>query len=231
MASGIITLNGQVGLLPSPQLVAGNGDYFVATNPTPGTGIQSGTITAYSATADGHCVINNGNSSPGPTVVPDYIKFQMTGTAPTATTLMNFALFTDAIASTTPSAGSVTITPVNVLPSSSKTSGVSVYLPTGGAAMTIPAASSSRRLVGRLSIPTSLGITGDSYTIRFGHSSATGQQGGGTAVRATAAAALECAAAPVLLPPGYGLIVLMWWLTQATTAPTFEWEVGFGLNT
>lgn len=230
MPQGVISLNGVVNTLPTPQFMAANCDYFVATNPTPGTALQSDLITGYSATADGHCVILNGNSAPGPSVIPDYIKFQMTGTAPTATTVMNLALFTDVVASATPSAGNSALTPVNVLPSSSKTSGVTVHVPTGGAAMTIPAASASRRLVGRAAIPTSLGITGDSYVIRFGGSSAPGAQGGGTAVRATAAATLECFTTPVILAPGYGLIVLMWWLTQATNKPNFEWEVGFGVQ-
>lgn len=228
---GIIALNGQVGLFPSPQLVAGTGNYYVATNPTPGTALQSDLITAFSATADGHCVILNNNSAPGPNVVPDYIKFHMTGTAPTGTTTMELAVYTDVIASATPSAGNVALTPVNLLPSSAAVSNVTVHVPTGGAAMTIPAASTSRRLVGRPNIPTSLGITGDSYILRFGSTGASGQQGGGTAVRATAAANLETYTTPVVLSPGYGLIVLMWWPTQAANKPNFEWEIGFALNT
>lgn len=225
-----IVVNGVVNVLPSPQVLAQAGQYFVATNPTPGTAVQSDLITAYSATADGHCVILNSNSAPGLSVLPDYIKFHMTGTAPTATTVMEFALFTDVVASATPSAGNVALTPVNVLTSSASTSGVVVHVPTGGAAMTIPTASVSRRLVGRASLPTSLGITGDSYILRFGSTGASGAQGGGTAVRATAAATLETYTTPVILAPGYGLIVDMWWLTQATNKPNFEWEVGFGVQ-
>lgn len=230
MPNPVISLNGTVNTLPTPQFLAANGQYFVATNPTPGTAVQSDLITAFSATADGHCVINNGNSAPGLSVIPDYVKFHMTGTAPTGTTVMEFALYTDVVASCTPSAGSVALTPVNVLTSSPSTSGVTVYVPTGGAAMTIPAASASRRLVGRASLPTSLGITGDSYIVRFGGAGASGSQGGGTAVRATAAATLETYTTPVILAPGYGLIVLMWWPTQAANKPNFEWEVGFGVQ-
>lgn len=230
MPQGAIIGTGVFNTLPTPQYLAAQGNYFVATNPTPGTALQSDSITAFSATADGHCVIANGNSAPGASVIPDYIKFQMTGTAPTATTLMNFAIYTDVVASATPSAGSTTLTPVNVNAGASGTSNVSVYVPTGGAAMTIPAASASRRLVGRAALPTSLGITGDSYILRFGSTGAPGMQGGGTAVRATAAATLETCTTPVILQPGYGLIVLMWWLTQATNKPNFEWEVAFGLQ-
>lgn len=228
MSTGsLISLNGQIGLLPSPQIGALAGGYFVATNPTPGTGLQSDLITGYSATADGHCVIVNGNSAPGAYIVPDYIRFMMTGTAPTGTTVMNLACFTDVSASATPSAGSVALTPVNVNPGSALSSGASVYVPTGGAAMTIPAASVNRRLVGRAAIPTSLGITGDSYTLRFGATGDNGAQGGGTAVRATAAASLEACTTPVAIAAGYGLIVDMWWLTQAANKPVFEWEIGF----
>ena len=47
----LTTPNGAVGALPPRQILAGLGNYFVCTNPTPGTGVLYGTGAAYSATA------------------------------------------------------------------------------------------------------------------------------------------------------------------------------------
>lgn len=213
--------------LPSWQQLSDEGSIYVATNPTPGTALQSDLITSYSATADGDTVITNGNTTASNRrIYPIYIKKMMTGTAPTGTTVQNFALFTDVTAGCTPSAGSVALTPVN--PNTGANTGASnasIYVPTGGAAMTIPATGGSRKLVGRTAVPTSLGVTGDIYTLYFGPQGDGGGQGGGTAVRATAAASFTATTTPVILDPGYGLIVDFWWLTQAANKPNWEWEI------
>lgn len=212
--------------LPSWQQLADEGSIYVASNATPGTGLQSALITGYSATADGDTVIVNGNSAASKRrIYPLYIKKMMSGTAPATTTVQHFALFTDVTSGCTPSAGSVALAPKQVnTGASSGPSSALIYVPTGTAAMTIPTATGARTLVGRTSIPTSLGITGDVYTLLFGPSDG-GGQGGGTAVRATAPANLTASTAPVVLDPGYGLIVDFWWLTATTTAPTWEWEI------
>jgi hypothetical protein len=220
----------QLGQVPIRQNLASSTSltsYYVATNPTPGTAIQSDLITAFSATGAGDMVIVNNNPvASGLNVYLDYVKKMLSGTAPTATTVAHFAGYIDVAASCVPSAGSVTITPVNVNGNSAQTSGCSVYLPTGGAAMTIPAASTVRRLVTRASLPTSLGITGDEYVLQFGATEITPTPGI-TAVRATAAARLGTSTTPVIIPPGYGFILDFWWLTQATNKPNWEWEIGF----
>lgn len=219
-------LNGNVGVVPPRQIQAYSGNYYVATNPTPGTGVQSGLVTAFSATVAGHCVVVNNNAvGSGINLYLDYIKFILSGTAPATTTAMHLAGFTDVAASCVPSAGSVLYTPVNVNPDSSAVSNAAVYVPTGGVVLTIPAASGARKLISRAVIPTSLGITGDTYILQFGAAADIGSQGGGTAIRATAAATLGAETVPVILPPGKGFILDMWWLTETTTAPTFEWEV------
>lgn len=220
----------QLGQVPVRQYLAQGTaltSYYVATNPTPGTGIQSDLITSYSATADGDMVIVNNNPvASGLNVYLDYVKKLISGTVPTGTTVQHFAGFIDTAASCVPSAGSVTITPVNVNGNSALTSGCSVYLPTGGAAMTIPAASTTRRLVSRASIPTSLGVTGDEYVLQFGASDQA-SAGIATAVRATAPTRLATNTAPVVIPPGFGFILDFWWITQAANKPVWEWEIGF----
>jgi hypothetical protein len=94
------------------------------------------------------------------------------------------------------------------------------------AAMTIPAAVGTRTLVANASLPTSLGITGDSYVYIFGGDPSIATTAL-TAVRATAPARLVTTCAPVTIPPQYTAIIDFWWLTQATNGPTFEFELGY----
>ena len=95
--------------------------------------------------------------------------------------------------------------------------------------MTIPAATASARPCGRASLPTSLGITGDEYMLQFGGNFGdVGMQGGGTAVRSTAAARIATQTVACVIQPQWGLVVNMWWLTETTNKPNFEYEIGFG---
>lgn len=217
-----VVVNGQVGLLSPRQGLAAAGKYFVATNPTPGTGVLFGTVTAFSATADGLFTISNNNPVGGPVIYLDMLTLNMSGTAPTATTVAKLAVFNET-GIVAPSAGNVAITPRNVLiggaPSNAVINGFS------SAAMTIPAAVGTRTLVANISIPTSLGITGDSYIVQFGGDAAS--NAGLTAVRATAAARIVVHAPPVSIAPQTTSILDFWWLTQATNGPTFEFELGY----
>jgi hypothetical protein len=223
MPNTAFVLNGQVGLLNPRQMLAGAGKYFVATNPTPGTGVLFGTVTAFSATADGLFTISNNNPTGSDVnIYLDYLTLNMSGTAPTATTVLKMAVFNE-VGIVAPSAGNVAITPRNV-----KVGGANSNAVINGfssAAMTIPAAVGSRTLVSNISIPTSLGITGDSYVVQFGGDpSATAPL---TAVRATAASRIVVAASPVTIAPQTTAIIDAWWLTQATNGPTFEFEIGY----
>lgn len=226
MASSIISVNGQLGLFPSRQLASGNSSYFVATNPTLGTGVQYALKTSFSATANGLFTVTNNNPLTGSKIYMDSISLLMTGTAPTATTVMVFNLFVEQ-GVVTPSAGNAVITAVspNSGTANSATNAlINAY--TGAAAMTIPAAVGTRRSIGSVYLPTSLGITGDTYVLQFGPSMPAASAGL-TAVRATAAATIIGNAPPVVLAPNTSLIVDCYWLTQASTAPTFEYSLNY----
>lgn len=218
-----VVLNGQVGLLPPRQLLAASGKYFVATNPTPGTGVLAGTVTAFSATADGLFTISNNNPVGGANIQLDYLALNMSGTAPTATTVMKLAVFAES-GIVAPSAGNVAVVPKNVLPNGPATGAViNGFL---NAMCTIPAAVGTRTLVTNTSLATSLGITGDTYVFAFGGDPASTVPGL-TAVRATAAARLVAVCSPVTIPPQYTGIIDWWWVGQATNGPTFEFELGY----
>lgn len=222
MASTAV-FNGPVGLLSPRQLLVSQGAYYVATNPTPGTGVLCGTVVAFSATADGLFTISNNNAPGGRTIYLDYLTLNMSGTAPTATTVMKMAAYNE-VGIVAPSAGNVAVVPKPVNTTSAATGAVINGF--SSAMCTIPAAVGTRTLVANLSLPTSLGITGDTYVVQFG-----GEPVGGanalTAVRATAPARIVGTTTPVAIAPQNTCILDWWWVGQATNGPTFEFELGY----
>jgi hypothetical protein len=220
-----VVINGQVNIMSPRQTAALNGQYYVATNPTPGTGVVCGTVTAFSTTADGLFTISNGNQAlpGGRTILLDTLTLNMSGTAPTATTVMKMAAFLENRI-VAPSAGNVAVVAQPMNPAIAPTTGATIN-GFSAAMCTIPAVVGTRTLVGNWSIPTSLGITGDSYTMIFGADPTAATPL--TAVRATAAANIVTAAPPVSIPPGYTAILDWWWVGQATNGPTFEFTLGY----
>lgn len=210
----------------SRQQAADEGSYFVTTNAAIGTGNQAALTTSHSATGAFMYLFNNNSASSGIRVYLDYIKLGLTGTAPATTTVMYLDFIADS-AARTPTAGSpAALTPVNVNMDSGTASNLQVKMATGGSNMTVPTTTTTQRLVAQAIIPTSLGITGDEYAVFFGGSDTAGSAGGGTAVRATAAARISTNCAPIILGPQQSLIISRWWLTETTTAPTFYLEMG-----
>lgn len=216
---------------PTKHPLADEGSYFVATNPTPGTAVAYALQTAFSDTANGLFVIQNNNPAGGPNVALDYIKLILSGTAPTATTVMDFTIRTDT-QSMTPTANSVQIaggsgaqTIFNTNHDDNTSPQVNIWAFSAGA-MTVPVTSASGRRVARLHIPTGLGITGDQYEIQFGAVDRNAQNSPLTAVRATHPCSFVAHAAPLVLQPQRWAVVTMWWATAATTAPSFEYEIG-----
>lgn len=219
-----IVLNGNIALQPSRQALAAQGKYFVATNPTEGTGIQYALVTAASATANGLFSISNSNAVGGATIYLDELKLLMLGTAPATTTSMHFGFYseTGTLVLGTAAAGR---TPVNVNSGFSNATGAVVTSYAAGAG-TVPAAVGVRRFLGSAYISTSLGITGDEYVVNFGGDSLAGGDHP-AAVRATAATRLVTSGPPISIAPGNSAYINMFWLTATTTAPTFEFSLGY----
>lgn len=237
----IPTVEGQVGpirgsryneiyvqnVVPSKQVLADEGSYFVGTNPTPGTAVTFATIagaTSYVNTV-AFCVFKNNDNAGNPKAKRTYldtIRLILMGTAPATTTVMHYAVVLDN-AIRIPTAGSVSVTGQNVNMDDNNTPVTQLWTYSAGVA-TVPAASGSARIVGRGSVQTSLGITGDEYVIQFGAQDQHGAQSGLTAVRAAAAAKMTSCTAPVVLGPQQFCVIHLWWLTVTTTAPGFEYE-------
>jgi hypothetical protein len=218
-------------LSPTKHALADEGSYFVVTNPTPGTAVAYALQTTFSDTADGLFVIQNANPAGGPNVWLDYLKLILAGTAPTATQSMEFTVRTDSN-SMVPTANSVqiaggagaqTIFSTNQPDPTSPAVNMWAY---NAGAMTVPATSASGRRVARAHIATGLGIAGDEYELQFGAPDRGAGNTGMTAVRASSPARVVGHCAPVVLQPQQWAVVNMWWLTAATTAPSFEYEWG-----
>jgi hypothetical protein len=221
-----VILNGTVS--PSWQDYAAAGRAFIASNPTPGTAIQCGTVTAFSATADGLFTLSNGNASGGASLRMNSLVLNMTGTAPTATTQMKMAFYVEQ-GIVAPSAGNSAVVPRNALlggPASAGTLNVFV-----NAMCTIPAAVGTRQLAGNVSIPTNLGITGDTYVVKL---DGTQPDNGAfsVVVRATVPSRFSAGtAAPIIIAPQQTLIADWWWVGQATSGPLFEYEISWAETT
>lgn len=218
-----VVLNGQIGLTSWREQVAAAGKYFNVTNPTPGGAIAYADQTGFSATANGLFGIQNRNAPGGANVMLDYLSLIMTGTAPTATTSMRLEVVNE-LALVTLTGAVATRTPVQVNTQLPQTTGAVVQSFNAGAA-TVPAAVGTRVNQAIVTIPTSLGITGDNYVIDFGGDAT--PTAPLTAVRATDPARLVTQAAPIVVAPQTTSWINLWWLTAATTAPSFEFELTY----
>ena len=218
--------------------LADEGSYFVATNPTPGTGVAYALVTAFSDTANGLFVLQNNNpaggSGGGVNIALDYVKLMLTA-APTATQSLELTVRTDTVAMV-PTANNVQIgggagaqTLVSTNHNDNTAPNVNLWAFNAGA-MTVPASSASARRVGRIRIPTGLGIVGDEYEVQFGAVDRNSQVPGMTAVRASSPARFVAHAAPIILQPQMWAVITAWWLTAATSAPSFEYEIGMSVR-
>lgn len=216
--------------LPQRLVAADEGSYFIAQNPTPGTAIQlNANITSFADT-NGLFLFKNTQSASTASakrIYLDYIKLIVAGTAPTATVSMHFA-FKRGTTDRTPSSSSAytTLTPINACSEYGNTSICTPLSFANAAAMTLIASGSSEKFTGRATIPTGLGVTGDEYMVKFGGEPVASGRGG-AAVRATDPGQIFTYAPPQIIEPAEFLAVHMWWLTAASTAASFEFEVGW----
>lgn len=213
--------------------VADDGAFFYATNPTIGTGIQlNANVTAFSDTNALFVLKNTDdpNNALAKRIFPRYLRLYLGGTAPTATVSMEFAFKVDNIDRfPTTAANMTTLTPANVNGGSTFGPVAKVASYANAGAMTVPASSTFARTAGRARIPTGLGVVGDAYVIQFGAQDWGGSASTTGATRTTASAPglFIAHSSPIVLAPGQSVVCHMWWLTAATTAATFEFDLGW----
>jgi hypothetical protein len=224
MASSIL-LNGAIGLPSGRQMLAAAGNYFVATNPTPGTAIAYANKTSYSATANGLFSIYNGNPSGGANIQLDRLKLTQTATAPTGGLVTRFEIVseTGAVAIT---GAALAVVPQNVNPGKASSTGATVTFFSAGAG-TIAAAVGTRRILHTGSFASGVNVQYDSWTIEFGSDSIASGIAPLGAARATAPADLVVSAPPITVAPGTSVWMNLWGLTPAANVPSYEFALSY----
>lgn len=205
---------------------ADEGNFFVATNPTVGTGIAITTsIVDDAATASSthaqfapSMLIQSGYTLTDPnarTHYPLYLRMIVTA-APTSASVWNLSIRTDNIARY--SSGGSTISPVNVNTSSANTSPAKIYF---GAIVPLALPSSNSRLVANMQIQSSIPVVKDEWLFLFGH------VGVATSIlTASAAKNMTNHLPPVIVGPGMNMAIDMWGASNAGAA-AFEFEYGY----
>jgi hypothetical protein len=205
-------------------VLADEGAYFLATNPTPGTAIaygSAGTQAAFSDTVPFFLIKNNAALG-GKRTYLDYLKLLESGTAPATTTSVQVAIKVDSANRFPTSAASTfqAITPVNVNADDSTQPSTQLWVPNGAVA-TIPASSGSARLVARSQLKGGPTLSLDEYKLAFGVVDIASDGGYLTTV-----ASYASRSAPIVIGPQEYAIIHLWFPGGATNPFSFEFELG-----
>lgn len=206
--------------------LADEGAYFTCQNSVDGTGVAlNAQIQAFTDTNGFMVLKNNALAGSGIRVYLDYLKLVVTA-ATTAVASVDFVTVLDTISrSPTTASSGTTLTPVNVNGDDTSSAALLPIVYNAGGAMTIPAASTSKRILGHAHAATGLHFAGDLIEVRFD-----GMPGdstmGLTAVRAVGANSTVCHHAPVIIGPQQTVVIHRWSLTEAG-APSYALELGW----
>lgn len=212
--------------VPTKHVLASEGSYFTATSPTPGTTITPNAVETSFSDTRGFMVIGNQASTGGKSIYLDYLRLILGGTAPTATVSLHFAIKKSGSSrEPTTAANRTLLTSVPAKTGATSIARAMSYANAG--AMTVPAAGASDPILARICVPTGLGVSGDEYVLFFGGPNGVDSSRGGAAVRATDPGRIVAHGPPIVIGPGEWVVIHRWWLTEATNAPAFEFELGW----
>lgn len=196
--------------------IADEGAYFMATNPTPGTGVAG--IAAADGNNDAENLVhinNEASEASGKRVYLDYLRLYTTAAGTNGTNVSWVHKIDSADRYTS---GGSEITPVNVNMDDTTAASAEVYF---GALVT--ATASSQRLLGGGLLRSVIGVVGDVYTFDFG---APLGLSGSHALAGTAIAHIYVPCCPVILGSGDSWMFQINAASQ-TVAKSFEFELGF----
>jgi hypothetical protein len=198
--------------------LADMGDYFIARNPTPGTGLAGIAAADGLDDTEGTLLVRNSNSAKR--VYLDYLKLRVT-VAGTNGTNAHFASKIDQGNRYT--SGGTAIAPVNVNMASSNTAGVTGIF----GALVTTAATAGARLVGAGVVRrATIVVAGDEYFWDFGGRVPADTRPATIAADSTTNVSTAIAHCPVVLGPGDS-----WWFSvyssSQTVGTSFEYELGF----
>lgn len=199
--------------------LAAEGSYFVATNPTPGTGIAG--VAAASSFDDTQTLLHIRNTDTTKNLHLDYLRLTVTAAGTNGTTAL-YAMKTDR-GVTRRTSGGTAITPVNPNAGDSSTASVAMYF---GPIVTAAATSDARLISnGNLRVGV-IKVVGDTYLWNFGGST---QVVGAMAQAGTAVAQVVVNVAPVVLGPNDQFFLHEWAASQ-TVGSSYLFECGFWMR-
>lgn len=197
--------------------LADEGSYFLATNPTHGTGIAGiAASTSYDAT---ETLLLLRNTSTTKRLYLDFIEVTVTAAGANGTTT-GFSMSSDKGNSRYTSGGSA-ITPVNPNLASTETAEAQMYF----GALVTTAASASVRLLGDFLVRSVIKVVGDSYRFNFGDSSGAWTFCGAD-MAGTAVAKVNIPCPPVVLGENDQFLLHDWGASQSG-ASSYQFRVGF----
>jgi hypothetical protein len=202
--------------------LAEEGCYYVATNPTPGTGLAAtSSITNYVTTAGAVGVFflltntETSTTNTGKRVYMDYIRVRLISQAPTSASVWYMTIALDN-STTRYNTGGTAITPVNVSGDYSKASIVTMYA--GAVSTTVPG---SVRLITSVLVRAQVPVIMDQYMLTFGS-----VEGGGADTTSASVQNRLFGAPPVIIAPSWNMAVTMWGTSNAA-APQWEFDMGW----
>jgi hypothetical protein len=210
-------------LVPTKHLLAEEGSYFVGSNQSPGTTVARNAVNTSFSNTVGLCHIFNKAAAGGKRIYLDYLKLILAGVS-TGEVSLEFAVVVDNQNREPAAANRTLITPINVNGDSSTASIAQPSQYLAAQPFTVAAPTAAARVF-RGHIPTSLGIVGDEYVLKFGGEDMQALAGG-TAARLAATARMAGVVAPVIVGPQQSAVIHMWWLTEGGVS-TWELEMGW----
>jgi len=194
------------------------GSYFIATNPTPGTGVAGIAATgAFSALETLIHLRNNSSGDNATRLYMDYIKLQTTVAGTNGTDCL-YTINLDSGTSRYTSGGAAVV-PVNPNMDSSGTPNSTLYV---GALVTAAATSDVRQVANGVLRPV-ISVVGDEFLFDFGGDV---KGGAGSLFEGTLISRQVIPVAPVILGPTDQL-VMSFYATSQTAATSFEFEIGY----
>lgn len=210
----------------SDHALADEGAFFLATNPTTGTGIATTTsVVDDAATASAtHAqnvpvmYIQNGYAATDSNAKSIYLKYlrMIVTAAPTSATVWNMSIRSDVVPRYT--SGGSRITPVNINTGSNISSSALIYF---GAVVTTNLPSASSRLLCNTQIQSTIPVVKDVWMITFGD-----QTMPTNVLTASAAKNINVPCGPIVIGPGTNIAIGMWGASNAG-APAWEFELGY----
>ncbi len=200
--------------------LAEEGSYFLATNPTPGTGIAGiAAADGYDATEALITIRNGGTASAtAKRVILDYIKLQPT-VAGASGTNCTYATHVDK-GNTRWSSGGTAYTPINLNRGSDVTANAVIHF---GALVTDAATADVQKLQSG-NLRTAVVVVGDEMYFDFGGEMQAGASG---LFEGTLVCKQVVKHVPVVLNPQEEFILCINAASQAVTGSSFEFEIGF----